>query len=264
MNLFLYVDRETFLHRLDPRTKFFAAAGSSLLCLCFNHPLFLLPITLGLLLVSLLSRSFRNVYRLRFLLILLFLFSALLWPFFVRGPTPLWTFGRIEIGFEALLYGLAMGLRLSTFVIIGLIFLSTTRNEEIHHGLIRLGLPYPMAFALSAALRLVPTFAGAGATIVQAQISRGLDLKSGSLFSRFGKFIPQAVPLFVYAIRHTNLLAMALESKGFDPRSKRTFYLELRMTWRDYLALALVGLVCGVALFSRIGLGWGAILPGRI
>ena len=77
---------------------------------------------------------------------------------------------------------MAMGLRLATFVAMGFIFLTTTRNEELTNGLIRMGLPYPVAFALSTALRLVPTFAGAGATIVQAQISRGLDLESGSIF----------------------------------------------------------------------------------
>ncbi|MCX8117263.1 MAG: energy-coupling factor transporter transmembrane protein EcfT [Desulfobacterota bacterium] len=264
MNLFLYIDQETPLHRLDPRTKMFGATGLSILCLCFNHPLFLLPISLGLILLAFFSGSLGQVYRLRYLLLLLFLFSAILWPFFVKGPTPLGTLGRVDLSVEALLYGLAMGLRLSTFVIIGLIFLSTTRHEEIAHGLIRLGLPYPIAFALSAAFRLVPTFVGAGATIVQAQISRGLDVESGPLFRRLGKFIPQAVPLFVYAIRYTNLLAMSLESKGFDPRAKRTFYVELQMKGRDYWVLILLGVTCLGALWVRIGLGIGAILPGRI
>jgi energy-coupling factor transport system permease protein len=157
-----------------------------------------------------------------------------------------------------------MGLRLSTFVAIGLIFLSTTRNEEFTNGLIRWGVPYPVAFALSTALRLVPTFAGAGATIVQAQVSRGLDLETGSIFSRFRKFIPQAIPLFIYAIRHTHLLAMALESKGFSPQSKRTLYHEPRMSRVDYLAMALLLLFLGLALYIRIGLGAGVVLAGRI
>ena len=157
-----------------------------------------------------------------------------------------------------------MGLRLATFVAIGLIFLSTTRNEELTHGLIRIGLPYPVAFALSTALRLVPTFAGAGATIVQAQISRGLDLESGSLFRRAGKFIPLAVPLFIYAIRHTNLLAMALESKGFSPESKRTFYYESHMRRIDYVVLVLLILVFILLLTLRLGLHLGAIIPGRL
>ena len=157
-----------------------------------------------------------------------------------------------------------MGLRLATIVGTGLIFLSTTRNEELTNGLIRTGCPYPIAFALSTALRLVPTFAGAGATIIQAQVSRGLDLESGNIFSRVSKFIPQAVPLFIYAIRHTNLLAMALESKGFSPKSKRTLYYEPRMRRVDYVVLAFLTANHIIMLYARIGLHFGVVIPGRL
>jgi energy-coupling factor transport system permease protein len=264
MNLFLYLDRNTRVHRLDPRAKILGSLILFALCLCFNHPLYMLAISGAVILIAFISQTLRNFYRLRFILVLLFLFSSVLWPLFVKGPTALWSWGFFQVSLESLLYGLAMGLRLSTFVSISLIFLSTTRNEEMTHGLIRLGLPYPVAFALSAALRLVPTFAGAGATIVQAQISRGLDLESGSIFSRLGKFIPQAVPLFIYAIRHTNFLAMALESKGFHPQSKRTFYHQLRMERADYIVLLSLLVSLGLALFIRIGRGMGAIIAGRI
>ncbi len=124
--------------------------------------------------------------------------------------------------------------------------------------------PYPIAFALSTALRLVPTFAGAGATIIQAQVSRGLDLESGNIFSRAGKFIPQAIPLFIYAIRHTNLLAMALESKGFDPKSKRTLYYEPHMCGLDYTVLVFLILILVLFLYLRLGCHLGVIIPGRL
>ncbi len=264
MNLFLYNDQKTLLHHLDPRTKILGALILSALCLVYNHPLYMAAVTLLIILIALWARSLRNFWRFRFILILLFLFSSALWPFFIKGNTPLWSWRLFQISLESLLYGLAMGLRLSTFISIGLIFLSTTRNEEITHGLIRLSVPYPVAFALSGALRLVPTFVGAGATIVQAQISRGLDLESGSLLRRISQFIPLAVPLFIYAIRYTHLLAMALESKGFNPQAKRTFYIELQMRWRDYLTLAFLLLFIGLALYIRIGLGYGAILTNKI
>ncbi len=264
MNLFLYLDKNTWLHRLDPRTKIIGVLILFTLCLCFNHPLYMAAISLAVILVAFSARSLGNFWRLRFILVLLFLFSSVMWPLFAKGPTSLWSWGFLQVSMESFLYGLAMGLRLSTFVSIGLIFLSTTRNEELTHGFIRLGVPYPVAFALSTALRLVPTFAGAGATIVQAQISRGLDLESGSIFSRVGKFIPQAVPLFIYAIRHTNLLAMALESKGFSPESKRTFYHELKMRGSDYVVMALLLFILLIFLYLRILLGIGAIIPERI
>jgi energy-coupling factor transport system permease protein len=264
MNLFLYLDRDTWVHRLDPRTKIIGLLIGFGICLCFNHPLYLTAISSGALTIAFSAKALPNLWRLRFILLLLVFFSGVLWPFFATGPTPLWSWGPLNISRESLLYGMAMGLRLATFVAMGLIFLSTTKNEELTNGLIRLGLPYPVAFALSTALRLVPTFAGAGATIVQAQTSRGLDLESGGPLKRVGKFIPLAVPLFLYAIRHTNLLAMALESKGFSPKSKRTLYDEPRMHRIDYAVLVLFTIILMILLYLRLSLHLGAILPGRL
>jgi len=264
MNIFLYLDRGTWIHRLDPRTKMIGVLIVFSICLCFNHPLYMAAISLGVTLVAISAKGLSNFWRLRYILILLFIFSTAMWPFFVKGPTPLWALGPLEVSQESLFYGIAMGLRLATFIGTGLIFLSTTRNEELTNGLIRIGCPYPIAFALSTALRLVPTFAGAGATIIQAQVSRGLDLESGNILSRMGKFIPQAVPLFIYAIRHTNLLAMALESKGFSPESKRTMYYEPRMRAIDYIVLFALMVLLAICLYLRLGLHLGAIIPGRL
>ena len=264
MNIFLYLDRGTWIHRLDPRTKMIGVLIAFSVCLCFNHPLYMAVITLGVTFVAISAKALPNFWRLRHILILLFIFSTAMWPFFVKGPTSLWSWGWFQASRESILYGLAMGLRLVTFVGTGLIFLSATRNEELTNGLIRMGCPYPVAFAMSTALRLVPTFAGAGATIIQAQVSRGLDLESGNIFRRVGKFIPQAVPLFIYAIRHTNLLAMALESKGFSPESKRTLYYEPRMGPVDYIVLFVLTVVLAIFLYLRLSLHFGAIIPGRL
>lgn len=263
MNLFLYLNKKTFIHRLDPRTKIIGALIFFIYCLCFNHPLYMGGISLVVMGIAISAKALLNFWRLRFLLLLLFIFSALMWSLFAQGPTILWAWKGVKVSRESLLYGVAMGLRLCNFVGIGLIFLSTTKNEEFTNGLIRLGLPYPVAFAFSTALRLIPTFVGAGATIIHAQVSRGLDLESGSIFFRFRKFIPQAIPLFIYAIRYTNLLAMALESKGFSSEGKRTFYYELQMRKRDYFCLFSLVVALALFLYLRIALKFGAVIPER-
>ena len=264
MNIFLYLDHGTWVHRLDPRTKIVGLLFLFALCLCFNHPLYMAGVSLGILGIAVSARALVNLWRLRILLLLLFIFSMVMWPFFVQGPTLLLSWGSIRISRESLLYGVSMGLRLTAFVITGLILLTTTRNEELTNGLIRMGIPYPVAFAFSTALRLIPTLAGAGATIIQAQISRGLDLESGNIFRRMGKFIPQAVPLFLYSVRYTNQLAIALESRGFSPGSKRTLYFEPRMGKTDYAAVIVLTAVLAAGLYIRVGLNLGAIIPGRM
>ncbi len=264
MNIFLYLDRGTWVHRLDPRTKILGVLILFTLCLCFNHPLYMAAVSLGILGIALSARALPNIKRLRYILILLFVFSALMWPFFAAGKTSFWAWGPLRVSRDSLLYGMAMGFRLDSFVVSGLILLSTTRNEELTSGLIRLGIPHPVAFAFSTSLRLIPTLAGAGATIMQAQMSRGLDLQSGSIFRRMGKFIPQAVPLFLFAIRYTNQLAIALEARGFSPGAKRTFYYEPKMRTVDWVVVAVLGLTLGTCLYLRLGLGVGVVMEGRM
>lgn len=264
MNIFLYLDKKTFIHSLDPRSKIIGAIILTSACLCFNHPFYMALISFGIIFIGILAKATLNFKRLRFILLLLFIFSTLIWPFFIEGKTTWLKLGSLILSKESILYGLTMGIRLSTFVIIGLILLSTTRNEELTNGLIRIGLPYPVAFAISTALRLIPTFAGAGATIVQAQISRGLDLESGNIFHRISKFIPQAVPLFIYAIRYTNLLAIALESKGFSPESKRTLYYQPQMRLIDYIIIVLLSLLLIFLIYLRLVRGIGVIIHSRI
>ena len=264
MNISLFEDRDSWLHRLDPRTKLVGTAIWFAMALSFNNPLFMAGIAAATLAIAFSVRVQAALWKLRYLILLLIVFSAALWPFFLKGPTTLWSWRFLTVSRESLLFGIAMGLRLSTFVMASLMLLATTRNEEMTNGLIKMKLPYPVAFAMSTALRLVPTFAGAGATIVQAQVSRGLDLESKNIFSRFGKLIPLAVPMFISAIRYTNLLSMALESRGFTPDARRTLYYEPVMRGRDWTVLAVLAVVLAVFLYLRIGLGAGVVMPGRM
>ncbi len=256
MNIFLYLDRDSALHRLNPVTKIFGLLLIFIALMIFNHPLYLLPLFLLILLIGAMAKSLSNLRRIWILMLILAFFSFLLWSMFFKGPTLLFKLWFLRISKESLLYGLGMGIRLNGMILAGLIFISCTRIEEFTAGLNRLGLPFRACFALSLAFRLVPTFALTSLTIVQAQKSRGLDLESGTLLERIRKHIPLLVPIFVYAIRNTDLLAMALESKGFGARKKRSYLLEFRTGWQDFLALGfLLALNVAFILLRLRGLG---------
>jgi energy-coupling factor transport system permease protein len=143
-------------------------------------------------------------------------------------------------------------------IVAGMIFLSTTRNEEIATGLVKLGIPYRFAFAVSTALRLVPTIAATGSTIGQAQRSRGLDLESGNIIQRVRKNTPLLIPVFVSTIRSTNVFSMALESKGFGAARERTYFLRLAMGRRDAVVLLVFALVLVTAVALRL-MGYGGV-----
>jgi energy-coupling factor transport system permease protein len=249
---FLYLDRDTWVHRLDPRTKMLLLVGTFALAFLFVNPLYGLVVLALVVLFGAAARSLVNLKRVRFILIMIGLVTVVLWSVFAQGQTPLFLF----VEWESLLYGIGVALRIDATIVAGMIFLSTTRNEEIATGLVRLGLPYRFAFAVSTALRLVPTIAATGSTISQAQRSRGLDLESGNIFQRVRKNTPLLIPVFVSTIRSTNVFSMALESKGFGASAKRTYLLDLAMTGRDWAVLAVFVLLLAAAIALRLlGLG---------
>jgi energy-coupling factor transport system permease protein len=249
--MFIYLDKDSFLHHLHPVTKIVGLLLLFLWAMVFSHPLYLGVIFFIVFLFSIIAKSLSNLKKFWILLIVFAFFSTLLWSFFLRGRTTLFRLGFIQISRESLLYGLAMGIRIDTIIISGIIFLSSTRTEDFTQGLNSLGLPFPVSFALSLSFRLVPTFAGTTSTIIQAQKSRGLDLESGGLWKKIKKHIPLFIPILIHAIRNTDLLAMALESKGFGFRKKRTYYLHFKFSWRDWLTIAILAGLIGFSFYIR-------------
>jgi energy-coupling factor transport system permease protein len=254
MDTSLYLDRDTWVHRLDPRTKIFLLLGMFVLPFVFLNPLFELAVLALVLFYGYLAKSLANLRRIWFILVTIAILTTVLWTVFGSGQTPLFLFVELE----ALLYGFGIALRIGITIIAGVIFLSTTRNEEVAIGLVRLGIPYRFAFAVSTALRLVPMIVATAVTISQAQRSRGLDLESGNIIQRIRKHLPLLVPVFVTTIRSTNVFSMALESKGFGARAERTFYLQTAMGRRDALIMAVFAVLLVVTVAVRAA-GYGGL-----
>lgn len=230
MEMFVYKDLDTFYHRLDPRVKLAFLLISVLLLLTLNSFCFVLFLSSLIILLIILTGSLSNLKPVWFILLLIFIFSTFLWG--VKGEKDWYIFNV-----EGISKGILTGIKIDMIMLSGILYLSTTRNEEITLSLLKLRVPYPFSFAFSTALRLLPAFIGTGFTILKAQRARGLELRGGGIISRLKKYIPLLAPLFLITLRKTDLMAMALESKGFGS-GRRTFYLELKMKRKDWLSLA--------------------------
>src|SRR5690349_8000592 len=108
-----YLDRGTFIHHLDPRTKIIALIVVSASLFAFNHPVFMavafaLPLLLGIF-----ARVTDRIWQLRFLLLISALVSALSWALYLKGGRVLFAIGGLHMTDQAALYGIAMGLRWS-------------------------------------------------------------------------------------------------------------------------------------------------------
>lgn len=254
----IYLDLNTFMHRLDARTKLLLFILFFFAIIQFENPLWMLPVASLVFIQLVISRALVNLMRIRHVLVVMSISSVIIWNVFASGKTPLFWF----IEYESLLWSLNRLLLVLQFITLGMVLISTTRNEELVMGMIRLGLPYRVGFAISTALRLVPTIAASAVTIGQAQRSRGLDIESGNILERVRKFLPLLIPVFISAIRSTNLFGMALESRGFGAQPKRTYFLQMKMKMADYLVLAFVLVFTLASIYLNL-LGYGSI-PGLI
>ncbi len=248
----------TLIHRLDPRTKMILLLVSFIMAILPESPA-VAGLAAGLVLFHLaLARAWGELYRCRWLLVALFLFSLIVWSLIAQGPTPL--FWRVS--YESVAFGFATFLKFGAMMLAGLVLLYTTRVEELFLGLVKLRLPYPAAFAFALALRWVPEVYQTALRVKEAQEVRGLDLQKGGPFTRLRRHLPLLVPIFLLTLRRTQTMSWALESRGFQAKRQRTYLLELHLAFRDWLVLFLALVALGGFIALHLA-GWDRI-PGLV
>lgn len=246
MNITLYLERRSWMHRIDPRVKIFAVFCTVFMALVENELLPLLFLAGILLLIGMRAGFGRNLIRFAPVLAIILIMSSLMWGIVTREDL---IYGIISS--TGLFFGFLTGIKLLIMVLAGMIWISTTRTEEMVIGMEKLGVPRPVAFSFSTAVRMLPLVLQNAYTISQAQQSRGLDLRSGSLPVRIKRYIMILIPAIVSMIRNTHHFAMALESRGYDPDGNRSSYLTARIRAGDIAFLIVTILVVtGVLLIN--------------
>jgi len=255
----LYVDSDTFLHTLDPRAKVALVVGLFVAAYAFTDPVFVAVPFLVALAALTYAGGLRNLLRLWFILVMLFLVGFVVWPVYApaRGAVVLST-PVLTITEHQFLFALGRSTRIIAFIVAGFAFITTTSNEEIVRGLRGFKIPFAFCFAVGTALRLFPTFLGATGTVRQAQEARGLDLSAGGPIQRIRNYIPLLIPVLMTAIRQVNTQAMALEARGFDAGRGRTFYAKEPFTAADWAA-TLAGILVAIGTVSARLLGFGVL-----
>jgi energy-coupling factor transport system permease protein len=250
----LYVDRDTPIHRLDPRAKLALAGALFVAAYVFIRPAYVAVPLVVALLAAAATGALPNVRRLRWIIAALFVVGIVVWPSFTPPGGPVVVdVSVVEITRRQLLASVGRSMRFASFIVAGVVFVSTTSNEEIVRGMRGLGVPYAFCFAVGTALRLFPTFLGAAHTVRQAQEARGLDLSASNPIERLRGYVPLLVPVFMTAFRNVQTQAMALEARGFDTRRERTFHGRSEFDAADWAATGLSVVVSLAAVWLALG-----------
>ena len=259
-----YFPGNSFVHRLDPRTKllvlvayiialFMAVSWASYgLCLVF--------LVTSIAISGIPAKSFlRGMKPLMFILI----FTAILNIFFTEGETVLVAFWSITITLEGLVRAFFMLLRI-LMLVTGTFLLTYTTSpisltdglESLLSPLKRIKLPvHELSMMMCIALRFIPTLIEETDKIMSAQKARGADFESGNLLQRVKALIPILVPLFISAFRRADELATAMECRCYQGGDGRTKMKLLRYHLQDVKAFAIGAvMIAGVCVLGSFGL----------
>lgn len=254
-----YLPGESFVHKLDPRTKIIAAIifiASLFIIDNFFGYIIVVAFLAGVILNSKvpLKFIFKGLKPIFFLIVL----TAVLNLFMTTGSksTLLFQFGFIKIYMEGVRTAVFMALRL-VFLIIGTSMLTlTTSPIELTDGIEKLlrpigkNLAHELAMMMTIALRFIPTLTEETDKIMKAQKARGANFETGNIVQRAKSMIPLLVPLFISSFRRADELAMAMEARCYRGGTGRTRLKQLRFSKLDVVA----GIIMTVLLVAAIAI----------
>ncbi len=110
--------------------------------------------------------------------------------------------------------------------------------ERMARPLQRFGFPlHKLSLVTMLSLRFLPLLAREGEQLVQAYLARGIDLTSGTVFTRLKHYTLLCIPLFNTMLRRVEHIAAAMEIRGYEAGADRTSFRELRLRPADYCIL---------------------------
>jgi len=255
-----YLPGDSFLHRLNPRTKIVVTTLLMVaIFLIVDGPgLVGLGLLLGLIYVL---SGLPGLMLLKGLrpLVLILIIALPLQILFTPGEV-LYYLGPFMVTREGIYQASLLTYRLAALIMLTSFLTLTTSPVALTDGLERILKPlekirvpaHELALMSTIALRFIPIFAEEAEKIMKAQKARGADFDSGNLLVRVRNLVSILVPLLISAFRRADELAMAMEARCYRGGDNRTRLNLWRMRLPDYLTLILGVGVLTYALLGRI------------
>ena len=256
-----YLPGNSVIHQMNPRIKVLVLIIILTMLFAFKSIPGLLAMLLAVLLLFAAARV-PFLYLLKGLRPILYiaLFALIIFLFFTKGGVVLVRLGSVTVESDGLEEGLFVIIRLITLVLFSLLLTLTTTPLSLTHGLGyflkplgRIGLPAEeVVMIMAIALRFIPTLIEESQRLMRAQVSRGADFESGSVFRKAKNLAPLIVPLFVSAFRRADELALAMEARGYRLGAKRTRLYEDLIKMQDWFVLLTALLLLAAVFYTNI------------
>lgn len=233
---------------LDPRTKLLLSLLICVACFAGDNLCFLCAMIAVDLAIGAIGGIMGPALRLLRGLIKLSIFLFILQVLFVQSGTVLLPlpFG-LGVTDKGLLTAAQVALRLIGATLPLSLLISMTKLTDLSNALVDgCHVPYRYAFAVTSAIRFVPTFAADLQAIMEAQTARGIEFDTKNPFKKIALVLPLCVPLLISSVSRTDQAAIAAELRGFNLRGRGSAYHCSRMGVQDAITIA-AGLALAVA-----------------
>jgi energy-coupling factor transport system permease protein len=262
-----YCDRDSVMHRLDPRFKI-VLAMAFIVCVFMAKSVYsfalLTLFSLAMIIISKIPvpTVLRGLRPVMFIVV----FTAIVNIFWYKGDTLILHYWVLSIYKEGLINALLIVLRIVLMLAGSSLLLTyTTTPISLTDGLERLLAPlaklklpvHEFSMMMTIALRFIPTLMEETTKIMNAQKARGADFSSGSLMKRAKALVPIIVPLFVSAFRRAEELAVAMECRCYTGGEGRSRMTVLKAGVADYVFTVVVAaLIAAVVLINKYSHGY--------
>ena len=158
-----------------------------------------------------------------------------------------------------MLFGFVVCCRLLVPLLAFAYLFSTSTPNEVVLGLVRIGVPYKVAFLVSTTFRFVPFLLEEFNAIRDAQRLRGIDYDALRLHRRLVALGRLLVPVLVNSLNKAQQLDIALQARGFTGAAERTYLHpgRERMTAAERAALVALAVLLVGSIASRAAFGVG-------
>lgn len=241
-----YIPYDSYVHRLDPRSKLLATILYIVILFFANNWQTYLVMTIlvliGIYLSKIPMQHFINGVK---PMLGLFLFTAAIQMLFTPGINTYFEIGFISISREGILNGIFVFLRFALIIFMSILLTLTTEalrlTDAIEYFLTpfkKMGFPvHDLALMLSIGLRFVPTLMDEAEKIMTAQRARGMDFSEGTVLDKIRNLVPLLVPLFNRSFDRAIDLATAMEARDYQGGEGRSKYRALNWTIQDTIVM---------------------------